>query len=498
MGEGLRCFWCGGYFHPLCGHVLTPGEGCTHEGVRITTDDYPNDYYLEENNNGQLDLCFRCATQMSNAKRIGSHDGPLSDTASSPSVASEEADQAAILASFGVGEGGGGGVLDITNEATSDDGIMTFSDDEDSAVTALAVNGDDNHDDDVDDDDDFKTAHEITEQLFVFSLKFLKEVFEEEGQPKGKEYLVKTVRYAQMLKILKRMNRDGKRKTMRSIYYLLGTYFGHDYQHLRRWVIKIAKDIGLTLTQLGVVPDPSRGKIIGSKGFALVFDGKNKIDFSHTPGDVVRNIPNFMMSLHKMPQDRDENDPDPENGDDLDPENETERPVSTVERFGDFKPTFIITFEKKDQMETLINEGILGEEESFVLLCSEGNVTHNYLACAKSLHNLYPDATFVHGGDVNPFGVEIMARHFHMTSTAYLYSVPTHWALPLPGDIYGDDKAAIRHAMAGSASAFSQYDSRAYDRVKDSQFIQQLPARLEQLQMIGEAGVGYEMNSFSL
>lgn len=306
-------------------------------------------------------------------------------------------------------------------------------------------------------------------------------------------------RAVHILNEIKRLIKTGTRRTQRSIAYALCKYV--PMESIQHCLKRIAKKIGVNLFQLNIIPCAystfASGSIVASKGFSLSFDDGEAISFGY-----IRNvrevyvIPNFLPAfwgLHQEPPD----DFDPEENRSLD-----DMPKATIEIVGDFNPTWIITFEKSEPMKLLARQGILNEEEGIIMICTHGNVSHNILACVKTLTNFFPQATVCHCGDLSPIGVEIMSRFLYMTTTKEDYSVNVQWLYPLPSDVFGDDDEAssIRSALstAGNCLSGRPREQQAYDRVKDSRFILKSPERVRQLQMIAEEDMMYQMNNFHL
>lgn len=304
---------------------------------------------------------------------------------------------------------------------------------------------------------------------------------------------------AHILNEITRLIQTGSRRTQRSIAYALCKYV--PMESMRYCLNKIAKKIGVNLFQLNIIPSAystmASGSIVASKDFRLSFDDGEAISYGY-----IRNvrevyvIPNFLSAFWKLNQ---------EPPDDFDPEENRsldDMPKATIETVGNFKATWILTFEKSEPMALLARQGILDEEEGIIMICTHGNVSHNILACVKTLTNFFPQATVCHCGDLSPIGIEIMSRFLYMRTTEEDYSVNVQWLYPLPSDVFGDDDEAssIRSALstAGNCLSGSPHEQQAYNRVKDSRFILKSPERVRQLQMIAKEDMMYQMNNFHL
>ncbi len=174
--------------------------------------------------------------------------------------------------------------------------------------------------------------------------------------------------------------------------------------------------------------------------------------------------------------------------DDIDPDPEQEPEISTMETVGDWKPKFIVTLEKQDWMKILVSQGIL-KDEDIIIVSTQGYPTRNILACVHFLHKCYPDVPMVHGGDVGPTAVELMLRFDQMKSTEKKFHVPIKWGFVRPRDVYG--KSDVEKALSWSMSCFSQKDSQAEGRVRESEWMNANPARMIEL-------IGCEMQERSM
>jgi len=120
-------------------------------------------------------------------------------------------------------------------------------------------------------------------------------------------------------------------------------------------------------------------------------------------------------------------------------------------------PDYILVFEKKGPMQEAILDGILAKKRC-ILVCAEGNPSHGTLACVKVLHNLFPLADIIGGGDLGPIGVEIISRYYWTRSFGFKFSVPIKWGFLLPTD--KSEPGTVERTKRGWTKADYQADTR--------------------------------------
>ncbi len=69
-------------------------------------------------------------------------------------------------------------------------------------------------------------------------------------------------------------------------------------------------------------------------------------------------------------------------------------------------------------------------------------------------------------------------------------AVPIKWGFVRPRDVYG--KSDVEKALSGSMSCFSQKDSQAEGRARESEWMNANPARMIELNRMRDAGKKYD------
>eukprot|EP00577_Skeletonema_sp_RCC1716_P010979 CAMPEP_0113407068 /NCGR_PEP_ID=MMETSP0013_2-20120614/19856_1 /TAXON_ID=2843 ORGANISM="Skeletonema costatum, Strain 1716" /NCGR_SAMPLE_ID=MMETSP0013_2 /ASSEMBLY_ACC=CAM_ASM_000158 /LENGTH=519 /DNA_ID=CAMNT_0000292973 /DNA_START=19 /DNA_END=1578 /DNA_ORIENTATION=- /assembly_acc=CAM_ASM_000158 len=483
-GQGAECTVCRSSVHPICSYELPAnGNGIWHDDTLI----HRRNLRLFEDEEDWT-LCRVCASSIALAIAEDANDGRDGrfDVDVDAEVIAAVIHDSVLTAAVGN--------ADNTDDDDSGDGEST-------PLTNVAVvtevdeeEDDEEGEEDEEEDGELVIPAEVAEdedvQLSTEDVKQLVSEFIRKARPqvmqKGCYRNHQTSsRYAQMLLKIKGMLDSNTFMTKHSFWYTVRKFFinkaSFEY-HFDR----LASEIGVSsLTQLNIVPDPKRGSFIASAGFKLSIDGSAPQMYTKVGNTCSHALPNFLLEAYGLPQDMpDEIDPDP----DAEPE------MSSIETVGDWKPKFIVTLEKQDWMKILVGEGIL-KDEDIIIVNTQGFPTRNILACVHFLHRCYPDAPIVHGGDVGPTAVDLMLRFDYMKSTKTKFRVPIKWGFLRPSDVYGNDD--VENALSGSMGYLTDKDKQADARVRNRECMQ-IVERLNELDLIRDAGRKYDMNDFKL
>lgn len=475
-GEWTECTQCEDVIHPGCSYPLpVDNRGSLFDGVMI------HRYHLRRLDNGGEDwaLCHYCASSVAQCINGDNNDGRDGHDFDDEFIAGIIHDDVAVADTATVTTGN-------TNTGNADD---DNSDDGESTVvlTNAAVVTENDEEGDVEggevsipaEEEDVELTTEDVKQLISQFLQKVRPELMEKGFYRTHK---KTMCYPQMLLKIQDMLDSNKYMTKHSFWYTVRAFFNSKISF--DWYFDmLAKDIGVSsITQLNIIPDPQRGQWIASAGFELRIDGSDLQQYTKVGNTYSHSIPNFLLAAYGLTRDM---------SDEIDPETEPE--PSTIEVVEGWRPNFIVTVEKLDWLRKLVGQGILKDEE-IIIVSTMGYPTRNILACVHFLHKRYPDVPIVHCGDVGPTAVDLMLRFDYMKSTEKKFRVPIQWGFVRPSDVY--EKSEVENALSGSEAYFSQRDSQAEARVRNSEWMNASPARMIELNRMRDAGKKYDMNDF--